>query len=127
MSTTIDILREGRVILCTISDSFTFTEIGEMITFIQQEILGPATKRIHTIYDFSAVKHLPPNVLSATRKLMPKPHPMAGFSILVTPNPFIKRLIDTLSKLIPPDTMLVCGTVEEALEEMDRRLTREVT
>src|SRR5438105_2462857 len=113
MPVTIQILREGRVIQCTYADSFTLNEMSQTIK-ATQDIIQPATNIIYTIYDFTAVKHLSANILSITMKTMPKPHPMAGLSILVTSNAFINVLIDILSKMIPPDKMLSRRTVAEA-------------
>ena len=125
MSITVQPLREGRVLLCTYGESFTVAEVIEMTTSLQQDFFAPATHKVYTIYDFTALKRLPPNVLSRLLHAQPKPHPMAGLSILVTTSAFFSRMIDVLAKLIPPDMMMTRDTVEEALAELDRRLALE--
>jgi hypothetical protein len=124
---TYEILREGRVGLFTYPSTFTMPEVTAISETYQREVLDKATKKVYTITDLSAVTQLPPNILSGSVNLIRNAHPMNGPMIEVTPNPFINRLANVLSKVFPSGKVTVRKTLAEALAEVDRLIAQEVT
>lgn len=125
MPITYEMLREGRVSLFTYPATFTMSEITAVMETYKQETLDKVTKKVYTISDFTAVTRLPSNILSNSVSLIKNTHPMSGPMIEVTPNAFINKLADILSKVFPSGMVVICKTVAEALAEADRMLALE--
>jgi len=125
MPITYEMLRAGRVALFTYPEKFTGGELTATFEAYQRDVLDKTTKKVLTISDFSAVVQLPPNILSTSMTMIRNSHPMNGQMIEVTPNPFVNKLADILRKAFPAGTMIICRTVEQALQEADRLLALE--
>ena len=125
MPITIQEDREGRVSLWTFSDPFTAGELSDTIDVFQQVILQKAQKKVHLICDFTEVRHLPPNIMSAALKMIRKTHPMAGTVIEVTSNGFIHSIVSAFAKLTPNGMICVRKSMTEAFEEADRLIALE--
>lgn len=117
--------RDGRVAIWTYPESFTIAELRDFSDRFSNDILSKAAKRIYVVSDFTAVHHLPPNIMSVGLGMMKKTDPMLGPMIEVTPNEFLNTLAKVLVKVSPSGKITVRRTVTEALEEADRLLALE--
>jgi hypothetical protein len=127
MPITCEILREGQVILFTFPASFTMADLVGMTESFQKGILGGREEKVHTISDVSAVTQLPRNMLSSGRDLLKNIDPRVGTIFVVTRPGIIRGFADLFTKLFPLGRLVICGTVEEALEAADRLLALEVS
>lgn len=124
MPITIQEERGGRVSLWTFTDPFTTNELSDSIDNYQQTTLDNALKKVYLICDFTRVRHLPPNIMSAGLKMAKKQHPMSGPVIEVSSNGFMNAIVSAFAKLTP-NMMTVCKTMPEAFEAVDRMIALE--
>src|SRR5438105_10435485 len=118
MTITLQEERNGRVSIWTFSDPFTANELADAIDVFQKDILDKAQKKVYLICDFTGVRHLPPNIMSAGLKMIKKTHPMSGTVIEVTSNGFINAIVSAFAKLTPNGMVMVRKTIAEAFEEV---------
>jgi hypothetical protein len=118
--------RDGRVLVITFTDPFTFEDMKDVTTRLNSEVLDKATRPVHSITDFSAVTRLPSNVLSGSLKLYKTAHPNSGVAAIVVSNAFINSLVGVYNK-VSRTTVPNFTTLADALVYLDRLLAQETT
>jgi len=126
MPITLELLRNGRVLLRTLTDPLDAGEMLDNFRMVARDIIKPSPHRIHIIFDATNLHKLPNNLLSFWRSAEKVVIPKTGNIIIVSDSGFLKTmtaLVNHVTHLRPYSV----STLAEAFALVDRWLVEEMT
>jgi hypothetical protein len=120
----LELIRDGRVLVRTLTDPVDVQQLFESFSYGAREIMDPSPHTIHLILDVSQTRNIPNNLLTMGLKADKIKHPKTGQVVVVSTSGFIKTIINLLHQL-SHSKPIAASTLEEALKYIDRVLAEE--
>jgi len=124
MPITMEMLRNGHVLLRTLTDPLDASDLLNSFYFGRREILGRSTHIVHLIFDATNLHKFPNNLLSFWRSAEKTAVAQTGHIIIVSESNFLKMMTELVSHVTHLDP-ITAPTLDEALRLVDRWLEEE--
>lgn len=119
------LLRNQRVLLRTLSDPLDANDLFESFRIGARDIVGPSPHVIHLIFDATKLHKIPSNFLSFGRSAEKMAVAKTGRVVVVSESGFLKTMMAIVSQVTSLKPIAV-STLDEALALVDRWLADEV-